>query len=91
MADIVDINECKKSDFMTAGSSLAASINFKVTILLFFISLIIFSDLFVESFLVNIPNSVIAGQVTTKGTLIQIMCLTAGYIASDLAVKYELI
>ena len=91
MADLEDIRDAKKSDFMTAGSSLITSINYKVVVLLFFISLIIFSDLFVESILTPIPDMVIAGQVTTKGTLIQIVCLIVGYIASDLAVKYELI
>ena len=91
MADIEDIHDSKKSDFMTAGSSIITSINYKVAILLLFISFIIFSDLFVDSVLAPIPEAVIAGQVTTKGTLIQIIFLIIGYIASDLSVKYELI
>jgi len=91
MADIEDVCDSKKSDFMSAGSSIITSINYKVAILLLFISFIIFSDLFVDSVLAPIPEAVIAGQVTTKGTLIQIIFLIIGYIASDLSVKYELI
>ena len=89
MADLEDVRDKQKSDFMTAGSTVITAVNYKVAALLFFISMIIFSDLFVDNVLINTPDAISAGQVTTKGTLIQIGCLIAGYIASDLAVKYE--
>ena len=43
----------KKSDFVHAGSKIITSINYKVSFLLFIISVIIFSDVFIE----NIINS----------------------------------
>jgi hypothetical protein len=88
MADLEDAGDKNKSDFMTAGGTLLTNINYKVTALLFMILVVCFSDLFVDVVLTEVPDAIVTGQVTTKGTLIQVACVTFGYVASDLLVKY---
>lgn len=85
--------KCKKSteDFISMFSDLFDSINYKVAVLLFIIGLFIFSDIFIELFLVGINDAVIGDETTTKGTMIQLTMLTFGYIVADLLVTGNII
>ena len=79
------------SDFITMFYDLFNSINYKVTILLFLLGVIIFSDIFIESFLINIPGAVDGDTPTSKGTTIQLLLQTLGYIIFDLLVSGNVI
>lgn len=79
----------KKSDFVNMGSKVLCSINFKIAIFLFFIGMLIFSDLFIDSFLSKIDGSVYGECTTTKGTMIQLLIFVISYLIIDLLVKGE--
>lgn len=79
------------SDFINMFSDLFNAINFKVSIFLFIIGILIFSDTFIETFLVPLEGAVDADTPTTKGTTIQLLLLTFGYIIIDLMATGEII
>jgi len=79
--------ETKKSDFVTLGGNVITSIDYKMVIFLFFIGLIIFSDLFINNFLTYFNNAVIDDNTTTKGTIIQLLIYNLCYIVFDLLNK----
>lgn len=79
------------SDFISMFSDLFNGINYKVAILIFILGIIIFSDSFIECFLVGFSNSVDGDIPTTKGTIIQLILLTLGYIIIDLMVSSEIL
>ena len=81
----------KKSDFVHAGSKIITSINYKVSFLLFIISVIIFSDVFIENIINNFSDTVDGECTTTKGTMIQLLFMVLAYIIIDLIVKFEII
>lgn len=80
-----------RDDFISIISDLFYSINYKVAIFLFILGILIFSDVFIESFLMSINGAVYADQATSKGTVIQLLALTFGYIIIDLLVSGEII
>jgi len=79
------------SDFINMTYDLFSAINYKVAILLFILGIIIFSDVFIESFLVGINGAVDGDTPTSKGTGIQLIALTLMYIVIDLMVSGEII
>jgi hypothetical protein len=86
--------KCKKrsKDNLTAMfSDLFNSINYKVAIFLFILGIFIFSDLFVDGILSSFKDAVYTDTPTTKGTAIQLMFLTIGYIVIDLLVSGDAI
>lgn len=80
-----------REDFISMFSDLFHSINYKVAILLFILGILIFSDTFIELFLTPIDGAVQGDEATTKGTLIQLIFLTLGYIVADLLVTGEIL
>jgi hypothetical protein len=85
-------NDTDKTDFIDIGKNIFSSINYKIAFFIFVIGFIIFSDLFITSFLNSIEGAVdIDGMVTTKGTIIQLMGLTIAYIVVDLLAKKHII
>lgn len=76
-----------REDFISMFSDLFNSINYKVAILLFIIGLFIFSDIFIEVFLVGVSGALNGDETTTKGTMLQLTLLTLGYIVADLLVS----
>jgi hypothetical protein len=86
--------KCKKSsrdDLMAAFSDLFNSINYKVALFLFILGIFIFSDLFVDGVLMSFRDAVYTDVPTTKGTTIQLMFLTIGYVLIDLLVTGNVI
>lgn len=79
------------SDFINMFYDLFNTINFKVAIFLFILGVLIFSDTFIEVFLNPIDGAVDADTPTTKGTTIQLIALTLGYIMIDLMATGEII
>jgi hypothetical protein len=86
-----NINDSKKTDLMRVTGNILSNINYKVAFLLFLISAIIFSDIFMENVLERINGAVDGLCTTSKGTLIQMIFLVLGYIIIDLVVKYEVL
>ena len=82
--------DVKKSDFMTVGGNILCGINFKVGLFLFFIGMLVFSDLFIDGFLAKVDNEMVQGEcTTTKGTMVQLMVLVLCYIVIDLLVQSQ--
>lgn len=78
------------SDFISMFSDLFNSINYKVAIFLFILGVLIFSDMFIDTFLAPMSDAVEGDTPTTKGTTIQLLALTFGYIVIDLLVSGEI-
>lgn len=75
-------------DFPSMLVNLLTSINIKIAIFIFIIGMIIFSDMFVLNVLSSFKDAVNNIQTpTTNGTVIQLICLTIGYICIDLLVQ----
>jgi hypothetical protein len=79
------------SDFISMFSDLFNGVNYKVAILLFILGIIIFSDSFIECFLIGFAHSVDGDVPTTKGTMIQLILLTLGYVVVDLMVASNIL
>jgi hypothetical protein len=90
--DIEDIvADDSKTDLVKVSGSVLSRINWKMILFLSFISMIIFSDIFIEGVLHRFEGTTIGDCTTTKGTLIQIGTMVVGYAALDLAIQYEFI
>jgi len=81
----------KKTDFMAITGGLLKNINYKVAFLLFMISMVIFSDVFIEGVLSGFSDAVSGECTTTKGTMLQLMFMVIAYIILDLIVKYDIL
>ena len=81
----------KKTDFMAVGGNLISNINYKVAFLLFIVSMVIFSDVFIENVISKFDGAVAGECTSTKGTMVQLTCVVIAYILLDLVVKYEFI
>ncbi len=77
-------NDHKKSDLMSISGSIISKINYKISIFLFIVGMILFSDVFINSVLSKIPNSVSGECTTTKGTVLQLTILCLFYLTADL-------
>ena len=75
-----------KSDFLKIGGNIASAINVKMALFLFFLSMILFSDVFIDGCLSRIDNATQGECTTTKGTMIQITLLVIGYLLLDLLI-----
>lgn len=89
--DIEEKDDHKKTDLVSVSGTILTKINWKIILFLSFISLVIFSDIFIEGVLQKIEGTVVGECTTTKGTLIQIATMVVGYVVMDLAVQYEVI
>lgn len=91
--DVNDIDDCvednKKTDFVKISGNIFANINYKQVIFMFFIGLIIFSDLFIDNVIYNIKDGVEGECPTTKGTIIQLTFFCLALIIVDLMIKYS--
>ena len=77
----------KKSDFVKVGGNLISNINFKMAFFLFFIGMIIFSDLFIK-ILCKTEGTVVGECTTTKGSMIQLLVFVLCFLVLDLVMKY---
>jgi hypothetical protein len=81
-------SKAKKTDFMQMTGNILTNMSVKMAFILFFMGMIIFSDLFIDSVLNKFDNTVHGECTTTKGTVLQLLMLVFGYIVMDLVVKY---
>ncbi len=89
--DMDCVDDPKKTDFVKAGGELFKKLNLKVAFFLFFIGMLLFSDVFINGVLMHIDGAVDGECTTTKGTIMQLLILTVLYIVLDLCVKADLI
>lgn len=76
-----------KPDLICMVEGIFESVEWKITIFLFFICIIVLSDLFNDHVLSRFDGATSDGVPTTKGSLIQIGSILAGYNAFNLVVK----
>ena len=81
----------KKTDLMKMTGNLLTNINYKVAFLLFVVSMVLFSDVFIDTVLNKFSDSVEGECTTTKGTMLQLLFMIFAYIVLDLIVHYELL
>ena len=81
----------KKSDFMKVGGGVLIDINYKISAFLFMMGMFIFSDIFIDKIMTQFEGAVDGECTTTKGTMIQLICLVIGYIIIDLVIQYEIL
>jgi len=78
------------SDLIEVSGNIVTRVNWKVSALLFIICVVVFSDLFVETFLEG--TALASGDnPTNDGTFVQIFTVIGGYILADLAVSYGVV
>ena len=77
----------KKSDFVKISSETFTTLNIKIAVFLFFIGMVIFSDVFISNILVKIPDSTEGESTTTKGTIAQLTIFVLMYLLVDLIVQ----
>lgn len=87
--DIDCYTDGKKTDFVSITGSLLSSINFKMGFFLFFLGMLVFSDLFINTVLNNFTDTIHGECTTTKGSIIQLLTLTVGFLILDLMVKFQ--
>lgn len=80
----------KKTDLMKISGGVLGNINYKVGFLLFFIGMLLFSDIFIDNALPSNMHDG-AGCPNTVGTVTQLTLLIFVYLILDLLVKYEII
>lgn len=86
------VQEPKKcSDLIEVGGNILSNINFKVGLFLFFIAILIFSDLFVQAVIAPLGGTDVNGATTTQGTVTQLAILTVAYLLVDVLDKYSII
>ena len=81
----------KKTDLMKMTGNLITAVNYKVAFLLFIVSMVIFSDVFIDNIILSFSETTEGECTTTKGTMLQLMFMVVAYIILDLVVQYDLL
>jgi len=81
----------KKTDLMKMTGNMLSTINYKVAFLLFVVSMILFSDVFINTVLTEFSDTIEGECTTTKGTMMQLTFMILAYVVLDLVVQYELL
>jgi hypothetical protein len=82
-------DDCTKSDFMRISGNVFSNVPYKLTLFMFIVGMLIFSDLFIDGFLHGIPGAVGGECASSKGTIIQLLLFCLAHIMLDLMIKYE--
>lgn len=82
-----DEQDTPNTDFVDIGGSIVTSINYKVAFFLFFIGMVVFSDVFINLVLMKCSDCTSGECTTSKGTIIQLLVLTVSYVVLDLLVQ----
>jgi len=89
MSESIESITPKKTDFVNITGNIFCNINYKLSIFMFLFGILLFSDLFIETFLIKIPGAVDGENTTTKGTIIQLLVFCLVLIILDLLIKYK--
>ena len=87
--DVQEDNDNNKSDFMKIGGNVFSNVPYKLTLFMFILGMLIFSDLFIDGFLHGIPGAVDGECANSKGTIIQLILYSLALIMLDLMIKYD--
>lgn len=95
MSEEIQVDEnsersAKKTDLMNLSGGVLYNINYKVGFLMFFIGMILFSDIFIDNALPPTMHDG-AGCPNTTGTVVQLTIFVLIYIVLDLLVKYDVL
>lgn len=85
------ISDDNTTDFVKLTGGLLANINYKVAAIMMAVGLLIFSDIFVGGFMSGVEGATFEGDVTSKGTVLQLLIFVMVYIIADVLVKYEVL
>lgn len=88
--DNADDTDDKKTDLMKVSGGVISNINYKVGFLMFFIGMLLFSDIFIDNVLPSYMQDG-TGCPNTSGTITQLTVFVLIYLVLDLLVKYEFI
>ena len=80
----------KKTDLMAVSGGVLSNINFKLGFMLFFVSMLVYSDIFIDNVLGKGMQDA-TGCPTTSGTMTQITCVVLIYLVLDLLDKYAIL
>jgi hypothetical protein len=81
----------KRSDFYTICAAIIGAVEWKVSILLFFIGVIVLSDIYQEGILTRINGATRDGEVTARGTMLQIATIVVFYNVFNVLVRNNFI
>ena len=70
----------RPDDFNSIIKGIASMINFKMVFFLFFIVLVVLSDVFVDTILSKYDDALEGGRVTSTGAIIQGIAICLGYM-----------
>lgn len=93
-SDSEEIKISKKNspdDFTELLSSIATSINYKLSFIIFIGFIILCSDVFIENILSHFSDATSYNVATTYGTVIQGLFLVLLFIAADGLIKSEIV
>ena len=88
---VTEEDDSPKDDFPSMFGELFSNINWKIAFILFIIGILIFSDVFIELFLIRVSGAVEGDRPTTKGTIIQLAFYSLSYVMTDLLVSGNVI
>lgn len=86
-----EITNKKPEDLATSLVNTFSELNLKLFFILFLIFLFISSDVFIDKFLDRFSGSVEAKVATSKGTVIQGVCLVILFIIADILIQNNII
>lgn len=94
--DEVETKPCRakhggKSDFFIMGAEAFNAVEWKVSVLLFFIAIIILSDVYCDGILNRFDGAMVDGEVTAKGTVLQVVSIVLFYNVVNVLVRNDFI
>ena len=88
--EIEDLQDDMQTDFVQIGGNIFSNINYKLAFFMFFIGMILFSDVFIEGVLSKMSTDCVDGECpTTKGTIVQLLIFVLIMIVLDLLIKVK--
>jgi hypothetical protein len=86
-----EIEDNERHSFPSMFMDLLRNINWRIAAFLFIVGAFIFSDTFIQIFLMNVGGAVDDECPTTKGTTMQLLAFIVMYIVIDLLAKNKII
>jgi uncharacterized protein YqhQ len=90
-SDPIDFDQKKPDELLDVLATPFTIINIKSCFLLFFIFLFVSSNIFINQILYKFNNTVIDGQISTKGIIIQGIFLVMLYVLVQIIIGFDLI
>ena len=85
------MSDCERNDLFVVLKDAVSKGNWLVVLICFIISILIFSDVFVENVLSKIDGATVNDTPTNKGTLLQLIVVSFSYLLIDMLKQYGVI